>query len=190
MVLEGHHKFRYLTGEIARPRPRDPQECIWKGEDSLLQSQLISSKEPQIEKSLLYTTTARGSWVQIKAMDVTSYLNKLFPIYLDYPCGVKGHILEQKPIAHLMEVCSEVHLEEDRVSAMNIKTVFAIDSTAFSTKLSGSDNDKHNWKHTLVCEHCKKPWHTKVRCWKSHRRPPNSREDILQMTSPTLVKFL
>lgn len=29
LALEGHHRFRYLTREIARPRPGDPQERMW-----------------------------------------------------------------------------------------------------------------------------------------------------------------
>ena len=58
MVLEGRHKFGYLTGEIPKPRPGNPQERFWKGEDSLLRSLLIHSMEPQIGKPLLYAATA------------------------------------------------------------------------------------------------------------------------------------
>ncbi|XP_038904274.1 uncharacterized protein LOC120090627 [Benincasa hispida] len=59
MALEGRHKFGYLTGEIPRLNPGDPQECVWKAEDSLLRSMLISSMELQIGKPLLYSATAR-----------------------------------------------------------------------------------------------------------------------------------
>ena len=61
MVLEGRHKFGFLTGEIPRPSPGDPQEQYWK-EDSLLRSTLINSMEPHIGKPLLYPATAKGIW--------------------------------------------------------------------------------------------------------------------------------
>ena len=41
MVLEGHRKFGYLTGEIPIRRLGDPHKRIWKGENSLLRSLLI-----------------------------------------------------------------------------------------------------------------------------------------------------
>lgn len=62
MAFEGCHKFGYLTGEVLRHTPRNPQERIWKGEDSLVQSLLINSMEPQIGKPLLYVATARDIW--------------------------------------------------------------------------------------------------------------------------------
>ena len=46
MVLEGRHKFGFLTGEIPRPPPSDPQERYWKVEDYILRSILINSIEP------------------------------------------------------------------------------------------------------------------------------------------------
>ncbi|KAA0067418.1 tRNA modification GTPase MnmE [Cucumis melo var. makuwa] len=59
MVLEGRHKFSFLTGEILRPPPGDPQERYWKGEDYLLRSTLINCMEPQIGKPLPYVATAK-----------------------------------------------------------------------------------------------------------------------------------
>ena len=88
---------------------------------------------------------------------------------------VQGRILGQSLIPFLMDVCYEVHLEEDKVNAINIMTVYAIDFATFSVKLSGFDNDKQNEKQTPACEHCKKPWHTKEQCWKLHDRSPNGR---------------
>ena len=55
---------------------------------------------------------------------------------------------------------------------MNIITVLPIDYAIFSAKLSGS-NDKKNEKQTSMCEHFKKPQHTKEKCWKFHGQPPN-----------------
>ena len=64
-----------------------------------------------------------------------------------------------------MEVCYEGRLEKDHTSAMNIVIVSGIDSAIFSVKSFSSESEKQN---APVCEHCKKPWHTKDSCWKLH----------------------
>ncbi|XP_038875911.1 uncharacterized protein LOC120068266 [Benincasa hispida] len=51
MVLEGRHRFGYLTREILQPSPGDPQERVWKTEDSLLRSMLISSMDLKLGNS-------------------------------------------------------------------------------------------------------------------------------------------
>ena len=89
--------------------------------------------------------------------------------------AVRSRILGQKPTPTLMEVCSEVRLEEDRTSAMNTMGSSITDSSAFSAKSASTTGDKQNGKPPPVCEHCKKLWHTKDQCWKLHGRPPNGR---------------
>ena len=63
---------------------------------------------------------------------------------------VRKHILGQRPIHSLVEVCSEVHLEEDRTSAMSSMTNSAIDSIAFNVRSPSHDNEKHNGKSIHV----------------------------------------
>ncbi|KAA0035089.1 Beta-galactosidase [Cucumis melo var. makuwa] len=109
--------------------------------------------------------------------------------------NVCGRILGQRPLPSLMEVCFEVRLEEDRTNAMGVLTTPTIDSAAFSARSSKHDSDKNNGKSILVCEHCKKQWHTKDQCWKLHSRPPggkkrssnekqNSRRAYISETTP------
>ena len=62
MVIEERQKFGFLIGEIPCCLLGDPQERYWKGEDSLLQSTLINSMEPQIGKPLVYVATAKDIW--------------------------------------------------------------------------------------------------------------------------------
>ena len=45
---------------------------------------------------------------------------------------VCGHILKQRPLPSLMEVCFEVRVEEDYLNAMGILTTPATDSAAFT----------------------------------------------------------
>ncbi|XP_038905897.1 uncharacterized protein LOC120091823 [Benincasa hispida] len=85
--------------------------------------------------------------------------------------GVRSRILGQRLTPSLREVCSEIWLKEDRSCAMN-NPITTTDAAAFIAKSPSADSDKNP---PLVCEHCKKPWHTKDQCWKLHGRPPNSR---------------
>ncbi|TYK10665.1 Beta-galactosidase [Cucumis melo var. makuwa] len=54
---------------------------------------------------------------------------------------------------------------------MGVLTIPTIDSAAFSARSSNHDSNKNNGKSIPMCEHCKKQWHTKDRCWKLHGRP-------------------
>ena len=89
---------------------------------------------------------------------------------------VHGRILGHRSISSFMEVCYKVSLEEDCISAMNIVTLPAIDSAAFSAKFSSSFNDKKNRKPVSVCEHCTKPWQRKKNSQKLYDRPPNGKK--------------
>ncbi|KAA0048512.1 Retrovirus-related Pol polyprotein from transposon 297 family [Cucumis melo var. makuwa] len=85
----------------------------------------------------------------------------------DIVCGL---IHGQKPLSSLMEVCYEVHLEEDRMSAMSVLTTPATDSAVFGARSSIHDSEENNGKSILICEHCKEQWYAKNRCWKLHGR--------------------
>ncbi|KAA0063331.1 Beta-galactosidase [Cucumis melo var. makuwa] len=62
MFLEGRHQFGFLTRETVRSSPGDALKRLWKGEDSLIRSMLINSREPQIGKPLLYAATTKDLW--------------------------------------------------------------------------------------------------------------------------------
>ncbi|KAA0047396.1 reverse transcriptase [Cucumis melo var. makuwa] len=66
-----------------------------------------------------------------------------------------------------MEVCYEVHLEEDRTNAMSVLTTPATDYATFSARTSTHDREKNNRKPIPICDYCKKQWHTK-----DHFHPP------------------
>ncbi|TYK02329.1 RNA polymerase II C-terminal domain phosphatase-like 1 [Cucumis melo var. makuwa] len=179
-ILEGRHRFGFLIEEIPHPTPEDHQEGYWKGEDSLIWSILINSMEPQIGKPLLdrIQYCSRIEEVDRKYVCLAS-LNPKFDI-------VHEHILSQRPIPSLIKNCFEIHLENDRASAMSSPTIPAIEPAAFSARSPSHDSEKHNGKLIPVCEHCKKHWHTKEQCLKLHgcppggkKRPSNNKQDVL-----------
>ncbi|TYK07134.1 RNA polymerase II C-terminal domain phosphatase-like 1 [Cucumis melo var. makuwa] len=130
MILEGHHKFGFLTGEIPRSTSRDSQEQYWK--------EKLSGNEPGIA----YNTP--------ELRRLTRYM-----FYLQVAI---------------------VFLEEDRTNAMSSLSNPGIDFAAFSVRSPSHDSEKHNGKPILVCEHCKKQWHTKEQCWKLHGCPPRGKK--------------
>ena len=107
--------------------------------------------------------------------DFLAGLNSKFDI-------VCGCILRQRPLSSLMEVCYEVCLEEDGMSAMSVLTTITTDSTAFSARSSTHDSEKNNGKWFSICEHCKKQWHTKDQCWKLHGRPRGGKKRSSKQT--------
>ncbi|KAA0037076.1 Beta-galactosidase [Cucumis melo var. makuwa] len=100
-VLEGYHRFEFMTEETIRPSPGDALETNME-KRGLTHSVHADSMEPQIGKPLLYATTAKYLWDTTQTLyskrqnatrlyalrkqvhnckqgtlDVTSYLNKL-----------------------------------------------------------------------------------------------------------------
>ena len=70
-----------------------------------------------------------------RVYDFLAGLNSKFDV-------VRGRVLGQRLIPTLMEVCSEVRLEEDRSIAMKVIATPVTDSVAFSSKSSSSTGDK------------------------------------------------
>ncbi|KAH0641070.1 hypothetical protein KY290_036685 [Solanum tuberosum] len=66
-----------------------------------------------------------------------------------------------------------VRREETRRKVMlkpdlNVELKPVIDSSALVTVKNGEDKNKRPW-----CDHCKKYWHTREKCWKIHGKPLN-----------------
>ena len=57
-------------------------------------------------------------------------------------------------------------------SLPNVPYNYITNSVALSAQFSTHNNEKNSGKPSLVCEHCKKQWHTKDQCWKLPGRPP------------------
>ncbi|KAA0035039.1 Retrovirus-related Pol polyprotein from transposon TNT 1-94 [Cucumis melo var. makuwa] len=161
MFLEGRHQFDFLTGETVRPPLGDALERLWKGEDSLIRH---DKRFVEYNSDHLLETTECLSVIDAAKTELNPKIDT-----------VCGRILGQIPLPSVMEVCFEVHLEEDRTNAMGVLATPTIDPAAFNTWSSNHDNDKNNGKPIPVCEHCKKQWHTKDQCWKLHGRPQKTK---------------
>ncbi|KAA0062583.1 RNA polymerase II C-terminal domain phosphatase-like 1 [Cucumis melo var. makuwa] len=139
MILEGQCKFGFLIGEVYRP-----PLVIPRNEMDLCREIVLNCPSDGIQHFGLEEVD--------RICDFLAGLN----LKLDV---VRGHILGRMPISSLMEVCFEVCLEEDRMSAMNILTTPAIDSAAFSARSYTHDsgkkcppNDKQNSGQAYVSE--------------------------------------
>ena len=57
-------------------------------------------------------------------------------------------------------------------SLPNVPLNYITNFVSLSARFSTHGNEKNSGKAILICEHCKKQWHTKDQCWKLHGRPP------------------
>ncbi|TXG72831.1 hypothetical protein EZV62_001410 [Acer yangbiense] len=98
---------------------------------------------------------------------------------------VRVQILGKDDLPSLNETISMVHAEEGRRGVMMNETP-AVESSALllignmkkatTEKQSHGDNghadlSKTATNESIWCTYCKRPWHTKDRCWKLHGRP-------------------
>ncbi|TYK05622.1 UBN2_3 domain-containing protein [Cucumis melo var. makuwa] len=155
MILEGHYKFSFLTGEIPCPPSRDPQEQYWKGEDTLILSCLIKNMEPQIDKPSLYAATVKDIW------DTTQKLySKRQNVFVDTHYKNREIVLncpnDGIQYSRIEEVCFEVRLEENHTIVTSTLTTPAIDFVAFSAKSLSHDRERHNGEPICISMHCKK----------------------------------
>ncbi|XP_021907636.1 uncharacterized protein LOC110821962 isoform X1 [Carica papaya] len=83
---------------------------------------------------------------------------------------IRGRVLSTKPLSSIREVFSEVRREESRRKIMmgeNDQPHQTENSSAFTTRAIDSRTKKTRpW-----CDHCRKLWHTRERCWKLHGKP-------------------
>ena len=98
---------------------------------------------------------------------------------------VRVQILGKEETPSLEETISLIRAEESRRNLMLEKQT-TMEGSAFVTKKKhqekrrnelprnfGKDNQWKENKDNLWCTHCKKPRHTKERCWKLNGKPPS-----------------
>ena len=56
-------------------------------------------------------------------------------------------------------------------SLLNVPSNYITNFVSLSARFSTHGNEKNSEKAILVCEQCKKQWHTKDQYWKLHGRP-------------------
>ncbi|TYK13662.1 UBN2_3 domain-containing protein [Cucumis melo var. makuwa] len=164
-LFRHHRLFSLLTfiqpfegGEMSRPLSGDLQKRYWKGWILLLgylghdieivfqasECHSFIHTEMDLCREIVWNCPCDGiQYSRIEEVDKIyvslAGLNLKFDI-------VHGRILCQRPVPSLMEVCSEVRLEEDRTSVMSSLTTLAIDSATFSAKSPSHGSDRHNGK--------------------------------------------
>ncbi|KAA0050638.1 Beta-galactosidase [Cucumis melo var. makuwa] len=171
----------------------------------LLLSNLYALPPTDLSHHLDVKNTQTHSTFEIAALEATlgTTPNTFVPMYSKNPDYdflidlnpkfdvVRGRILGQRSIPSLMEVCFEIHLKEDRTSALNISTTPAIDSATSSARSSTNVNDKHNGKPIPVCKKC--PPNDKQNTWRAYvsefvgpSQPPDSHGNQINHDPATL----
>ncbi|KAA0039526.1 transport protein sec23 [Cucumis melo var. makuwa] len=96
-----------------------------------------------------------------------------------YICGLKVNQTYRRAVfevgaslAQSKSTDQPMYSKNPVISLPNVPLNYITNSATFSAQSLTHDNEKNNGKPILVCEHCKKQWHTKDQCWKLHSCPP------------------
>ena len=87
---------------------------------------------------------------------------------------VRSRILGHSPLPSLLEVYAEVKREESSIKVMTPTPeipVLPSDSSAFISKNAVTSNSSASPKGKPICDHCKKPGHTRDKCWELYGKP-------------------
>ncbi|XP_062108142.1 uncharacterized protein LOC133819015 [Humulus lupulus] len=181
MFISGRSKDEYLTGTATEPDPTSAESIVWRAENNLVMSWLISSMTTEIGENFLYTT-AKEIWEAVhetfSSSDNTAELFYVESTLQDLH-QVRGRILGTKVLPSLREAFSEVRREESHKRVMlgqsnpvvpKTPALAAVqntqhDSSALAARNSRHDNDNRTRKGRPWCDHCRKPGHLKETCW-------------------------
>ncbi|XP_024031772.1 uncharacterized protein LOC112094608 [Morus notabilis] len=132
MFISGKGRDDYLTGAVAPPDKSDTSYKLWRSENNMVMSWLISSMTTEIGGNFLLYSTARDIWEAARetyssSENTLNYFRQIvetkrvfkFLMGLNKSLDeVRGRILATKPFPSLREAFSEVRREESQRKVM------------------------------------------------------------------------
>ncbi|XP_075499991.1 uncharacterized protein LOC142538567 [Primulina tabacum] len=195
IVICGRGKLGCLTGELKPPTHSDSTHKNWLAENSIVLAWLINSMEPEISRRYLWFHTANETfdiWQELDlfrddssscadcSIKIRSNLEKEW--VFDFLAGlnrnlddVRGRVVARDPFPSSDDAFAEVRREE-----MQRKVMFSDyspippsvpDVSALATQKSAFPGQHFHKRPS--CDHCKRPGHTKDKCWAIYDKPAN-----------------
>ncbi|RVW25355.1 hypothetical protein CK203_117722 [Vitis vinifera] len=175
------------------PKPGDPRFEAWDEEDSMIMAWLWNSTTPEISDTSLWQELDHYWVIKTKCPEDAAVLKDFIEqdrVY-DFLVGlnpefdqVRIQILGKQEVPCFNEVVALIRGEESRRSVMlepqTLDGSILVAKTEYSEQ-GKNDLPKHlgrdnQWKENmdnLWCTCCKKPRHTKEKCWKLNGKPPS-----------------
>ncbi|KAK3006888.1 hypothetical protein RJ639_016327 [Escallonia herrerae] len=161
MFLSGKGKQDYLTRTIETPSKDDPNYKTWNSENHMLDMFENITWDCQLDKKKYG-----------KIVEKESIFKLLLGLNKDLD-EVRGRILGTKPLPSLREAFSEVSREESKKKIMMGRPGILISGGSFALVAYGTNKGSDNQPHKGIpwCDHCRRPGHIKIKCWKIHGKP-------------------
>uniref|UniRef100_A0A2N9GLS4 Retrotransposon Copia-like N-terminal domain-containing protein n=1 Tax=Fagus sylvatica TaxID=28930 RepID=A0A2N9GLS4_FAGSY len=179
-ALNAKNKTSFVDGALCKPDENSPDVHAWVKCNSMVISWLINSLTRDLHESVAYADTAREIWIDLEER---------------FSQGNAPRIHELKRDLSLL-------LQEEKQQALASARTPTIEATALAAKgyhptsrmPSFNQRGPTNSRSRDRCDHCKKPGHTKDRCfaiigYPAHWRTPIRSDSTKNLTTWSTREF-
>ncbi|RVW46161.1 Retrovirus-related Pol polyprotein from transposon RE1 [Vitis vinifera] len=163
------------------PKPGDPHFEAWDEEDSMIMAWLWNSMTPEISNTCMFLAIAKDIWDAIqqtysKARDAAQvYEVKVIKTKCPEDAAILKDFIEQDRVYDFL-VGLNPEFDQVRIQILGkqeLQKEYSEQGKNDLPKHLGRDNQWKENKDNLWCTFCKKPRHTKEKCWKLNGKPPS-----------------
>ncbi|KAL0405283.1 UNVERIFIED_CONTAM: hypothetical protein Slati_3842200 [Sesamum latifolium] len=175
IALEGKDKLGFIDGSKAAPDDGSTGYKQWRVADSVVRTWILSTISKEIVNAVLFAPTARALWVELQGRYAECKWTIVVQNKTRDRVDVASQILVLDPLQNVNKAYSMI-TKVERQRQVNMEFAEVAGQTAFQVKGYAGNRpymkkkglvDKRN----LICEHCRKPGHTKDTCFKIHGVP-------------------
>ncbi|CAN1345721.1 hypothetical protein LINPERPRIM_LOCUS40498 [Linum perenne] len=202
LVLAGKNKLGFVDGSIPAPQPIDSLFPLWTRNNQLLLSWIQRSVSPSIAQSILWITSARDAWCELKErfsqgdafriadlqerifafrqlnLSISEYFTQLKSLWDELVNfrSIPVCVMLMEPLPSVNRAFSIMIQQERHISSMNLPPVPHTENMAFlassGSNLSPRPTSFKPKGKRPVCSYCGFVGHTVDVCYKKHDFPP------------------
>ncbi|XP_075106863.1 uncharacterized protein LOC107828156 [Nicotiana tabacum] len=190
-ALSVKNKVRFINGKCRKPDSKDPSYDQWEQCDNMVTSWILNSISKDLTDNLQYVNDAQKLWQELedrydqtngaKLYQLQKEINDLSQGTLDITgckcnctCGAKANMQKVEQDRRLIQFLMELN---------EVYTVVRGNNAGYTNynqqgNRTGNNNYRGGYfgsRPRFFCDYCKKPGHTKERCYKLHGYPQDSR---------------
>ncbi|KAJ1385589.1 Gag-polypeptide of LTR copia-type [Sesbania bispinosa] len=187
VALSVKNKLAFIDGTLSKPAENDPTFFAWTRANNVVISWLYNSVSKDIIISILFASTAKEIWDNLKTIFSRKNSPRIFKLRRqlmslqqgmnDSFSQVRGQILLYDPLPSIGNVFSLVLQEEAQREIVVIPSPTTANSNPLAFVVNSSQSSttrsKFSKKERPRCAHCDMLGHTKDKCYKLVGYPPN-----------------